>query len=188
MFTTVLSSIAIPEASTQQVSTQRPRAELSRSVPSPTTLATLPARGTARHRRRSQGARASRIIEYVSEESVPPPGWPRHLAPPGTPGWERGAARWLYEFCPPEYRAHRVLARHPRLLARLATHHADAAVRAARRGYATARTELDGRMPPEAVDELLTRYAAEGPRLVAQARSVRLVSEALAGTRWRPRL
>jgi hypothetical protein len=123
----------------------------------------------------------------VSEQFLPP-GWPSQVRPPGVPGWERSAVRWLYGCCPPEYRAHRVLARHPRLLARLARHHADAAVRAARRGYATARAELAGRVPPETVDELLARYAAEGPRLVARAHSVRLVAEALAGVRWRSTL
>jgi len=121
-------------------------------------------------------------------EIAVPPGWPQQVRPPGAPGWERTAIAWLYDLCPPEYRAHALLRRHPRLLARLALHQVEAAVQSARRGYSTARVELRDEFEPQVIEELLAVYAQEGPRLVALSRSVRLVSEALSGVRWRPRI
>lgn len=121
-------------------------------------------------------------------EAVAPPGWPAEVRPPGSPEWERSAVAWLYDLCPPEYRRHALLRRHPLLLARLARQQVEASVEAARRGYATARTELRGQCEPRVIDQMLGVYAQEGPRLVALGRSVDLVADALAGVRWRPRL
>jgi hypothetical protein len=95
---------------------------------------------------------------------------------------------WLYELCPVEYRAYPLLARYPQLLARLARQQVEANVQAARRGYATARVDLKDVVEPQVVEELLSVYATEGPRLVALGRSVQLVADALDGVRWRPRL
>jgi len=121
-------------------------------------------------------------------EPAVPPGWPRQVRPPGAPGWERTAVNWLYELCPVEYRGYPLLARHPQLLARLARQQVEASVQAARRGYATARVDLKDVVEPQVVEELLSVYATEGPRLVALGRSVQLVADALDGVRWRPRL
>ncbi|NYI03214.1 hypothetical protein [Allostreptomyces psammosilenae] len=119
---------------------------------------------------------------------VTPPGWPRQVRPPGAPDWERTAVNWLFDLCPPEYRRHTTLRRHPVLLARMARQHVESAVQAARRGYSTARMELAERVPPQTVEELMRVYEHEGARLVSLTRQVQLVEDALNGVRWRPRL
>ena len=95
---------------------------------------------------------------------------------------------WMLDLCPPEYRRHEVLRRHPVILARLAALHAEASLQAARTAYAGARRDLAGRVPPEAVEETLVALSKEGARLAAQVREVALVEEALQGRRWRPKL
>ena len=117
-----------------------------------------------------------------------PPGWPRAVPDPESPEFADRVVGWLLELCPPEYRAHDVLRRHPVILARLAAQHAEATLGAARAAYAGARRDLAGRVPPEAVDETLVALSREGARLAAQVREVGLVEEALQGRRWRPRM
>lgn len=95
---------------------------------------------------------------------------------------------WLLDLCPAEYRAYEVLRRHPVVLARFAAGHVASAVEAARRGLATARADLRGLVPPEAVDAAVAAYEREGARLTATARAVELVGAALRGDRWVPRL
>jgi len=108
--------------------------------------------------------------------------------PPGTPDWERSATAWLFDLCPPDYRAHEVLRRHPAVLARFAAHHVQAGVEAARRGLSTARDELRGLAGPETVGAALAAYEREGARLVVASRAVALVEEALRGRRFVSRL
>ncbi len=95
---------------------------------------------------------------------------------------------FLFDVCPPDYRRHAVLKRHPVVLARFAIHHVHGAIAAARAGYAQARSELRDLVPPEVVSEALAAYEVEGARLVSLARSVDLVEEALRGLRHAPRL
>ena len=120
--------------------------------------------------------------------SVVPPGWPEEVRPPGTPGWERSAAAWLFDLCPPDYRAHDVLRRHPVVLARFAVHHVQAGIEAARQGLGTARAELRDVVDPETVAAAVAAYEREGARLVAASRAVGLVEEALRGRRFVARL
>ena len=122
------------------------------------------------------------------ERAVVPPGWPAEVAPPGTPGWERSATGWLFDLCPPDYRAHEVLRRHPVVLARFAAHHVQAGVEAAQRGLSTARDELRGLADPETVTAAVAAYEREGARLMAAARAVDLVEQALRGRRFVARL
>ena len=82
---------------------------------------------------------------------VVPPGWPEEVRPPDTPDWERTATAWLFDLCPPDYRRHEVLLRHPVVLARFAAHHVHSGVEAARRGLATVRDELRDVADPETV-------------------------------------
>jgi hypothetical protein len=117
-----------------------------------------------------------------------PPGWPVEVHPPGTDGFERTAVAYLLDRCPPEYRAYPVLRRQPLVLARFAAHHVDGAVKSARAGYRNARTELRDAVSPEVVAEALEAWETEGARLVAVARSVDLVEQALRGKRFIPRL
>ena len=117
-----------------------------------------------------------------------PPGWPAQVRPPGAPDWERSAVAWLLDLCPPDYRAHEVLRRHPVILARFAAEHVAAGVAAAKQGLATARAELRDLVPPEAIDAAVAAYEREGDRLAAAGRSVAAVAAALRGERWVPRL
>jgi hypothetical protein len=119
---------------------------------------------------------------------VVPPGWPAGVAPPGTPGWERSATGWLFDLCPPDYRAHEVLRRHPVVLARFAVHHVRAGVEAARQGLGTVRADLRDVADPETVAAAVAAYEREGARLMAAARAVDLVEQALRGRRFVARL
>ena len=117
-----------------------------------------------------------------------PPGWPAEVPPPDAPDWERRAAGWLLDLCPPEFRGYEVLARRPRLLAYLAGHQVDAALAGTRSALASVRADLRGVLPPPAMAEALDVLEREAARLEGVRRSVDLVAEALAGTRRPPRL
>ena len=117
-----------------------------------------------------------------------PPGWPAEVRPPGAPEWERTAVAWLFDLCPPDYRAYDVLRRYPIVLARFAAGHVAAARAAASAGLGTSRSELRGAVPPEAVEAAVAAYEREGHRLAGTARAVGLVEEALRGKRFIPRL
>jgi hypothetical protein len=119
---------------------------------------------------------------------VTPPGWPADVRPPGAPEWERTAVAWLFDLCPPDYRAHDVLRRHPVVLARFAAEHVSSGAEAARRGLATARADLRGVVSADVIDAAIAAYEREGARLARTARSVRLVEEALRGRRFVARL
>jgi len=117
-----------------------------------------------------------------------PPSWPEAVWPPGTPDWEDSAATWLLDQVPPEYRRYDVLRRYPVLLARFAADHTTAALEAARTGWRSLRVDLADKIPAEALDAAMDAYEREGSRLGAVARSVEVVSAALRGERWVPRL
>ncbi len=117
-----------------------------------------------------------------------PPGWPSDVLPPQAPEWERSAVGWLFDLCPPDYRAHDVLRRHPVVLARFAAGHVASAVSAARDGLRTLRAELKGVVPPDAVEAAIGAYDREGRRLVLTGRQIALVEAALRGKRYVPRL
>jgi hypothetical protein len=117
-----------------------------------------------------------------------PPGWPAEVPPPDAPDWERRAAGWLLDLCPPEFRGYDVLIRQPRLLAYLAGHQVDAAIVGTRAALASVRADLRGVLPPQSMGEALDVLEREVARLEGVRRSVDLVEEALAGTRRPPRL
>jgi hypothetical protein len=121
-------------------------------------------------------------------EGHAPAGWPAQVRPPGAPDWERTAVGWLFDLCPPDYRIYDVLRRYPVVLARFAADHIAAAQEAAKHGIGTARAELRGVVPPEAVDAAVAAYERESHRLIGVALAVELVAEALQGTRFVPRL
>ncbi|MET9341691.1 hypothetical protein [Nonomuraea sp. NPDC003804] len=110
-----------------------------------------------------------------------PPEWPPEVRPPSVPDWESSAVAWLLDAVPPDYRGYEVLRRHPIALARMAGHHVDSAIAAARAGYRSAAVDLKDRLPPHAVEAVLDVYRAEGPRLVRLARSISVVERALRG-------
>lgn len=131
---------------------------------------------------------AERRTDGAGRDGHSPPGWPAQVRPPGTPGWERTAIGWLLDLCPPDYRAYDVLRKYPVILARFAAVCVESAAEGARRGLAEGREDLRGIVPPEAVEAALQAYEREGARLLAAARGVLLVEQALRGQRFVPRL
>ncbi len=117
-----------------------------------------------------------------------PPGWPAEVPAPGSPEWERRAAGWLFDLCPPDYRGYEVLRRHPVVLARFAARHVEAAAAAARDALAAVRQELREVTSPEVLEAAVVVCEREGRRLEQVGRQVALVEEALHGRRWVPRL
>jgi hypothetical protein len=117
-----------------------------------------------------------------------PPGWPAEVLPPQAADWERSAVAWLFDLCPPDYRAHDVLRKHPVVLSRFAAQHLAAAVQAARDGLRTVRAELGDLVGPDVIEAAIAAYDREGRRLLASGKQVELVSAALRGERWVPRL
>ncbi|WP_131741270.1 hypothetical protein [Actinomadura roseirufa] len=110
-----------------------------------------------------------------------PPGWPAQVHPPGSERFEETALAWLLELVPPEYRRYGVLRRFPLALARMARHHVNASVDAAREGFRTARVDLGDVVPPHGIEAVLDTYRREGARLVALQHGVELVETALRG-------
>ncbi len=119
---------------------------------------------------------------------VVPPGWPAAVRPPGAPDWERTAAAWLLDICPPEYRGYPVLRRHDVVLARFAVLHVEACQAAVRRGLSEARGVLRDVADGATVEAAITVWQAEEARLLAERRAVGLVEEALRGRRFVARL
>ena len=117
-----------------------------------------------------------------------PPNWPSRVHPPDTPDWEQSAVSWLYDYVPADYRAYEVLRRYPVLLARLAGEQVEASLQAARAGWRTVRSDLREELPPEAMEAAMQAYEREGRRLAELGRAVSVVSDALRGRRWVPRL
>lgn len=119
---------------------------------------------------------------------VVPPGWPSGVRPPGAPDWERTAANWLLDICPPEYRSYPALRRHVVVLARFATLHVEASQEAVRRGLSEARSTLRDVVDADTVEAAVETWQEESARLLAERRAVDLVEEALRGRRFVARL
>jgi hypothetical protein len=94
----------------------------------------------------------------------------------------------LLDLCPPDYRGHPVLARHPLALVHLAAAHVEAGLNAIRQSRSSARTELSAALDTPALAELFETMDVEEVRLIAARRGVQLVGEALRGRRHVPRL
>ena len=95
---------------------------------------------------------------------------------------------WLFDLCPPDFRAYELLHRQPVVLARVAGDQVTAAVAACRHGLGTARADLRGLVTPEVVEETIALYEREATRLAGVERALRLVEAALQGRRFVPRL
>lgn len=119
---------------------------------------------------------------------VAPPGWPAQVRPPDAPDWERTAANWLLDLCPPEFRGYPALRRHVVVLARFAVLHVEACQAAANRGLSEARSELRDVADPDTVEAAVQTWHAESARLLGVRRAVGLVEEALRGRRFVARL
>lgn len=119
---------------------------------------------------------------------VAPPGWPRQVRPPDAPDWERTAANWMLDICPPEYRSYPALRRHIVVLARFAVLHVEASQAACKRGLSEARADLRDVAELAVVDAAVETWLAEDARLSGVRRAIGLVEEALRGRRFVARL
>ena len=119
---------------------------------------------------------------------VAPPGWPAQVRPPDAPDWERTAADWLLDICPPDYRLYTGLRRHVVVLARFAVLHVEASQAACRRGLSECRADLRDVATLEVVEAAVQTFQLEEARLVGLRRAVGLVEEALRGRRFIARL
>lgn len=95
---------------------------------------------------------------------------------------------WLLDQCPPDYRAYDGWRKHPIALAWLSGRHIDGQIVAMREAWREARVAIGPHVPPEALGEILHQIEAEGIRLMATSRAVRLLHEALQGKVFAPRL
>jgi hypothetical protein len=119
---------------------------------------------------------------------VAPPGWPREVRPPDAPDWERTAANWLLDLCPPDYRRYAGLRRHVVVLARFAVLHVEASQAACRRGLSQARADLRDVADERVVEAAVQTFQLEDARLLGVRRAVGLVEDALRGRRYVARL
>lgn len=124
----------------------------------------------------------------VPDTCIAPPGWPGAVRPPDAPDWERTAVNWLFDICPPEYRALAALRRHVVVLARFAVLHVEASQAACRRGLSEARAELRDVAGLDVVEAAVLAWQSEDARLLRVRREVGLVEEALRGRRFVARL
>ena len=133
-------------------------------------------------------ATPSVIAGGTARKTRVPPGWPATVRPLGTPGWEQTAAEWLLDQCPADYRAHPVWRRHPQALAWVAGLHVHGQLEAMRAAFRRVRVELADELEPDAVEQVKSALETEGLRLRAVQRGIGLVSDALRGEVYVPRL
>ncbi|MDO5626742.1 MAG: hypothetical protein Q4G43_00340 [Mobilicoccus sp.] len=117
-----------------------------------------------------------------------PPGWPPGVPPAGAAGWQQAATEFLLDQCPADHRGQPVWRRHPVALSWVAQRHVAAQVDAMRDCYRTARVELADHLGPDELPEVLAALETEGLRLRAVARATELVSSAMRGEPYVPRL
>jgi hypothetical protein len=124
----------------------------------------------------------------MTDQARTPPGWPAVVPPPGVPDWEQAASEWLLDQCPADFRAYPVLRRHPVALAWLAGRQVEGARQALARALGQARAELGEALAPGVLEQVLQTLEREQARLLATARGVHLIEQALRGHRYIPRL
>ncbi len=120
--------------------------------------------------------------------SYAPPGWPASVRPPGTPEWEVSAIAFLLDCCPADFRRYRVLRNHPLVLAQFATHFVKGQCDAAQGGLADVRSNLRRVAGPEVVEAAAQAWLEQSAQLVRTQRAVGLVTEALRGRAFVPKL
>lgn len=103
------------------------------------------------------------------------------VLPATEPDWQHSATAFLFDCCPPDFRAHPVLRRHPVLLARLAGHCLQAQLAAMDQALAQVREQLGDHVPSEAIEQGVEALHAERARTQRQLRGLGLVEEALRG-------
>lgn len=110
-----------------------------------------------------------------------PPGWPPRVRPPGAPDWTATATAYLFDCCPPDFRAYPVLRRHPVVLARFAVQFVEGQYHAAQEGLAGVRTSLADHVPADVITAAVDAWLEQEAILARTRRAVLLVEEALRG-------
>lgn len=110
------------------------------------------------------------------------PGWPKALVRPDDAGFVDDAVRWLLDAGPGELRTSE-LRLYPIALASHVRRLIDAEVAATRESYARARSDLGSILPADELRRVQVALEAEGARLLALAREVNLVQQALSDRR-----
>ncbi|MFI6588572.1 hypothetical protein [Embleya sp. NPDC050493] len=103
------------------------------------------------------------VARQKARHGARPPGEPEPAPEPT--GLDSRTAEALYEVCPPGYRNHEVLRRHPALLVRLARHHLLAELAELRQGYSDLRRELKDRVPEYVIPQALATYRREAAEI-----------------------
>lgn len=134
------------------------------------------------------GGRSVERDRAVSGVDRTPPSWPDGLPPPDADGWQQAVRSWLLDQCPPEYRRHEVLRRHPVVLVRFTRWHVAASIDGHHRALGLVRQDLADLVEPEAVEASVVTLERELHRLRALLPQVRAVENALQGHRPGPRL
>ena len=110
------------------------------------------------------------------------------MPPPGAADWAERAVAFLLDLAPPEFRSEPLYRRQPVVLAWRVLAIIEAQLDAARSAYSRARADLRHDVTPEVVAETLQALEREGAGLLARRREVDLVSRALRGEEFVPRL
>lgn len=110
-----------------------------------------------------------------------PPGWPDEVSLPGAPRWENTASAYLFDCCPPDFRAYPVLRRHPVVLAAFAAEFVESQVRAAKEGLAEARVRLEDPVNGTAAKESVVAWQNQLAHFLHMRRAVALIEESLRG-------
>ncbi len=117
----------------------------------------------------------------VATEIYVPPGWPPRVRPPGAPDWEATASAYLFDCCPPDFRAYPVLRRHPLVLARFAAQFIEGQYLAAQEGLANVRTTLAEYVAADVIAAAVEAWLEQEAMLARTRRAVLLVEDALRG-------
>ncbi|MCW2810250.1 MAG: hypothetical protein JWP61_708 [Friedmanniella sp.] len=110
-----------------------------------------------------------------------PPGWPERVRPPGTPDWEQSALAYLFDCCPADFRAYRVLRNHPVVLAQFASRFVDGQYHSVQEGLAEVRTSLRDFVGAPVIEAAAQAWLEQSAQLTRTRRAVTLVSDALRG-------
>jgi len=124
----------------------------------------------------------------VTGNGFTPPGWPSAVFPPGASGWEASAAAFLFDCCPADLRAYRVLRNHPVVLAQFAKRFVTGQCTTIAEGLAEVRVSLGREVPPEVIEAAAQAWLRQGAQLELTRRAVGLVDDALRGARFVPKL
>ena len=111
--------------------------------------------------------RTTSVSEPLSASSVNR-AWPQQVPPIGHPDHEKRLSAWLLDVLPSELRSFSVVRRHLPALLHFAESYVLGSLNGVRNAYSSARAELAGQLPPEAIAASLKSYERVGQELRLQ--------------------